>query len=95
MDIEGATGHRRKSDGKIPWVAIAERILLWVAILGIVGTGAIKYAKIVETIENSQITVKRVDDLERDRDVKSAKSDERWREVFARLDRIEFKIDRR
>lgn len=94
MDAE-ALGHRRKLDGKIPWMAIAERILLWAAVMGVVGTTASKFTKYAEAVEKAAATEKRVDDLERDRDVKSAKSDERWREAFARLDRIENKLDRR
>lgn len=87
--------HRRISDGRFPWVAVGERILLWGTVLGMVGAGAMKYAKLVETMAKAEDMDKRVYILEKDKEVSAAKDDERWRACFDRLDRIERKLDRR
>lgn len=92
---ESVAYHRRTTDGRVPWPVIAERILLWAAVLSVLGAGAIKYARLAATADKADSTERRVSDLEKVQGVSDARSDEKWKAVIDRLDRIERKIDRR
>lgn len=81
-------------DGRIPWVKLANMLLLWATLLATVSAGAVKWAEIVQSIGRVEKLEESVTNV-RERQVQSqAEAVGRWDEVFRRLDRIERKIDR-
>lgn len=90
--MDATFDHRRRSDRG--YAKMIERILLWVALATAVATGATKYGRMVDAVEKAEDAQRRVSVVETRREVDDAKSEERWKALWDRLDRMERKLDR-
>lgn len=92
--MEAATT-RRREERSLPYARIAERVLLWAAVLSAFVAGAVKYVRLNDTVVKAEELEKRVSIVERDQVERRVESNSRWEEILRRLDRIERKVDRR
>lgn len=90
--MDATFDHRRRGDKG--YAKTVERILLWVALATAVATGATKYGRMLDAVEKAEDAQRRVTIVETRRDVDEARSEERWKSLWDRLDRMERKLDR-
>lgn len=68
--------------------------LLWLTVLGLVSTAALKYSELIQTVKKVEFLEQSVRELREYRVAQQTESLGRWDEILRRLSRIESKLDR-
>lgn len=86
---------RRESDSAVRRaVILAERIILWGSVCGLIVAVVTQYVRMKDVVDGSPAIVERVTVIEKTQAVESAVGEERWRRIETWMQRIERKIDR-
>lgn len=75
-------------------VVLAERIVLWGSICGLIVAVVTQYVRMKDVVDGSPVVVERVTAIEKTQAVNNAVNEERWHRLETWMQRIERKIDR-
>lgn len=87
---EGRHGRRSDDSSMKRAVAVAERIILWATVLGLVATVATAYVRVKDVVSDFPGVCAKVTVLETRRSV----DDERWTRLEKWMERIDRRLDR-
>jgi hypothetical protein len=91
MDSENRRHNQRREDAlMVKIIAVAERVLLWATVLGLVASMATAYVRIKDTVGEFPSICQKVTTLE----TRGAVDDERWTRLEKWMERIDRRLDR-